>query len=146
MDDQEQAALPRASAPARFRPCPWIALDSPAQVEAWIDEHNRSLQEHIRPNETGYGVCFALGEGGNIFLQTSPDGAVILDVEPDAQWVTPLIVAATRMPAPPSSLWILPDDCLVELIIGLSSLIATSTLVVGHPFGLRQRKLPLPRR
>ncbi len=126
-------------APPRFRPRPWIDLQTPQDVEAWIDEHNQSMMEHIGPQETGVGVCFTLAEGGNIYLQTSAD-AVILDVEPDAQWVAPLIMAATQAEAPPAQLWILPDDKLVQLIVGLSSLVASTTLVSGHNFGGRSRK------
>lgn len=124
----------------RFRAVPWIALETPQDVEAWIDEHNRSLMEHIGPQETGVGVCFTLAEGGNIYLQTSGD-AVILDVEPEAEWIAPLIAAATQSPAPPAQLWILPDDKLIQLIVGLSSLVASTTLVSGHNFGSRSRKL-----
>ena len=124
----------------RFRPVPWIHLETPQDVELWIDEHNRSLQEHIGPQETGYGVCFTLAAGGNVYLQTSAD-AVILDVEPDAAWIAPLIMAATDTAQPPSQLWVLPDDKLVQLIIGLSSLVDSTTLVSGHRFGTRGRKL-----
>jgi hypothetical protein len=139
-DTTATATEPAASMPAaRFRPRPWTDLCTPHDAEVWIDEHNRSLQEHIRPYETGYGVCFTLAEGGNIFLQTSADGAVILDVEPDAQWVAPLITAATGVPPPVSSVWVLPDDKLIQLIIGLSSLVACTTLVVGHQFGMKRR-------
>jgi hypothetical protein len=35
---------------------------------------------------------------------------------------------------------VLPDDKLVQLIIGLSSLVASTTLVSGHYFGSRGRK------
>ena len=70
-------------------------------------------------------------------MQTA-DGAVILDVTPDADWVSPLIVAVAQAEPPKGSLWVLPDDKLVQLIIGLSSLITTSTLVVGHNFGRRR--------
>jgi hypothetical protein len=124
----------------RFRPVPWIALETPQDVEAWIDEHNTCLMQHIGPQETGVGVCFTLGAGGNVYLQTSAD-AVLLDVDPDAEWIAPLITAATRTPAPQGQLWILPDDKLIELIIGLSSLIVSTTLVSGHNFGGRGRKL-----
>ena len=124
----------------RFRPCPWTHLETAQDVEAWIDEHNRSMMEHIGPQESGVGVCFTLAEGGDIYLQTTGD-AVIVDVEPDAQWVTPLIMAATQSDAPVSQLWILPDDKLVQLIVGLSSLVASTTLVSGHKFGSRNRKL-----
>lgn len=105
----------------------------------WIEEHNQSMLEHIGPQETGVGVCFTLAEGGNIFLQTSGD-AIILDVEPDAQWVAPLIMAATQSAQPAAQLWILPDDKLIQLIVGLSSLVASTTLVSGHNFGGRSRK------
>ena len=125
--------------PPRFRPCPWTALQTAQDVEAWIDEHNRSMMEHIGPQETGVGVCFTLAAGGNLYLQTSAD-AVILDVEPDAHWVTPLIEAATQTDEPPSQLWILPDDKLIQLIVGLSSLVVSTTLVSGHNFGSRSRK------
>ena len=125
--------------PPRFRPCPWTDLQTPQDVEAWIDEHNRSMMEHIGPQETGVGVCFTLAAGGNLYLQTSAD-AVILDVEPDAHWVTPLIMAATQSAEPPSQLWILPDDKLIQLIVGLSSLVVSTTLVSGHNFGGRSRK------
>ena len=126
--------------PPRFRPRPWIALETPQDVEAWIDEHNHSMMELIGPQETGYGVCFTLAEGGNIYMQTSFD-AVILDVEPEAHWVAPLIVAATQVDEPRSQLWVLPDDKLVQLIVGLSSLVASTTLISGHRFGSRARKL-----
>ncbi len=128
----------------RFRPCPWVHLETAQDVEAWIDEHNRSMMEHIGPKETGVGVCFTLAEGGDLYLQTAGD-AVLLDVEPDAQWVTPLIMAATRSEAPAGQLWILPDDILTQLIVGLSSLVASTTLVSGHDFGSRSRKLSYSR-
>lgn len=126
--------------PPRFRPVPWSGLETPADVELWIAEHNLALQEHIGKNETGYGVRFTLAEGGDIYMQTTQDGALILDVTPEAQWVSPLIMAAARIDeAPAGSMWVLPDDKLIQLMIGLSGLIASSMLVVGHNFGLRRR-------
>lgn len=136
--DPHSDSEPAAPAP-RFRPRPWQALETPQDAELWIDEHNRSMQEHIGPRESGVGVCFTLREGGDIFLQTSADGAVILDVRPEAEWVAPLIAAVARVEAPAGALWILPDDLLIPLLLGLSSLVACSTLVAGHPFGLRRR-------
>jgi len=126
--------------PPRFRPVPWSGLETPADVELWIAEHNLSMQENIAPTETGYGVCFTLAEGGEIYMQTTQDGALILDVTPDAAWIAPLIMAAARIDeAPQGSTWVLPDDKLIQLMIGLSGLIASSMLVVGHNFGLRRR-------
>ncbi|QYF92825.1 hypothetical protein KY495_19215 [Massilia sp. PAMC28688] len=136
---------PKVAAPApRFRPRPWTALLTVQDVEIWIDEHNRSLMEHIGPQETGVGVCFTLAGGGDIYMQTTAD-AVILDVEADAQWVAPLIMAATGSAMPAGQVWILPDDKLVQLIVGLSSLVASTTLVAGHNFTGRVNKLPLRR-
>ncbi|MDB5916772.1 MAG: hypothetical protein JWR40_1006, partial [Massilia sp.] len=37
--------------------------------------------------------------------------------------------------------WVLPEDRLVQLIIGLSSLVASTILVSGHKFGSRNRKM-----
>lgn len=128
----------------RFRPCPWTELLTPQDVELWIDEHNRSMMEHIGAHETGAGICFTLAAGGDLYLQTSAD-AVLLNLEPDAQWVAPLIMAATQCAQPAGQLWILPDDKLVQLILGLSSLVASTTLVVGHNFTGRMNKLPLRR-
>jgi hypothetical protein len=126
--------------PPRFRPVTWSGLETPADVELWIEEHNQALQQHIGKNETGYGVCFTLAEGGEIYLQTTQDGHLVLDVTYEASWVAPLIMAAARVSeAPAGSLWVLPDDKLVQLMIGLSGLIASSILVVGHNFGLRRR-------
>lgn len=123
----------------RFRPVPWTALETPADVELWIAEHNLAMQELIAPNETGYGVCFTLAEGGEIYMQTTQDGAILLDVTEEAEWVAPLIVAIGQVEPPKGSLWVLPDDKLVQLIMGLSGLIATSILVVGRNFGRGQR-------
>jgi hypothetical protein len=138
MNQQPQNEASETEPAPRFRPCPWTAIETIQDVELWIEEHNLSLQEHIGPQETGYGVCFTLTEGGNIYMQTTGD-AVILDVEPDAQWVAPLISAATRTEAPGTQLWVLPDDKLTQLIVGLSSLISHTTLVSGHRFGRRSR-------
>lgn len=124
----------------RFRPRPWEHLETPYDVEVWIEEHNRSMQDNIAAHETGVGICFTLAEGGEIYMQTSADGAVVLDVTPDAAWISPLISAATGCETPDSSLWILPDDKLIQLIVGLSSLVASTLLVVGHDFGLRRHR------
>lgn len=130
---------PADSAP-RFRPVPWTALETPQDVELWIAEHNQSLVEHIGPQETGYGVCFTLAVGGNIYMQTTGD-AIFLDVDADAAWVAPLLIAATGAEQPAGQLWVLPEDRLVQLILGLSSLVASTTLIVGHRFGSRNRQM-----
>ena len=124
--------------PPRFRPRPWIHLETPQDVELWIAEHDQAMQDLIKPQETGYGICFTLAEGGNIYMQTHED-AIVLDVDDDAAWIAPLIVAATGAEIPRGSYWLLPADRLIQLVIGLSSLVASTTLVVGHRFGSRGR-------
>lgn len=126
--------------PPRFRPRPWIHLETPQDVELWIAEHDQAMQDLIKPQETGYGVKFTLTEGGDIYLQTGED-AIVLDVEPDAAWIAPLITAATGAEPPPGQYWLLPADRLVQLVIGLSSLVASTTLVVGHRFGSHGRRM-----
>jgi hypothetical protein len=130
---------PDTAARPRFRPRPWIPLETPQDVELWIEEHNQSMRELIGPQETGVGVCFTLAPGGNIYMQTTGD-AVLLDVERDAAWVAPLLVAATGVQEPAGQLWTLPDDKLIQLIVGLSSLVESTTLITGHRFG-RGRKM-----
>ena len=40
---------------------------------------------------------------------------------------------------PRGAYWLLPADKLIQLVIGLSSLVASTTMVVGHRFGSRGR-------
>jgi hypothetical protein len=123
----------------RFRPVPWTALETPQDVELWIEEHNRTMQELVKPQETGVGVRFRLAPGGDVYMQTAAD-AVILDVEPDAGWIAPLIMAATGAEQPSGSTWVLPDDKLVQLLLGLSTLVENSLIVTGHNFGKHGRR------
>jgi len=124
----------------RFRPVPWMPLESPQDVELWIAEHNQTMLELIKPQETGVGVRFRLAVGGDIYMQTTAD-AILLDVEPDASWVAPLIMAATGAEQPTGQIWVLPDDKLVQLLLGLSSLVESSLIVTGHNFGKHGRRL-----
>jgi hypothetical protein len=124
----------------RFRPRPWEALETAQDVELWIEEHNRCMQELIGPQETGVGICFTLAAGGLVHLQTSGD-AVLVDLDVDAAWIAPLITAATGAAAPAGRLWVLPEDRLVQLIVGLGSLVESTTLVTGHRFGGRNARM-----
>lgn len=123
----------------RFRPVPWTALETPQDVELWIAEHDQTMQERIKPQETGVGVRFRLAVGGDIYMQTTDD-AILLDVEPDASWVAPLIMAATGAEQPAGNVWALPDDRLVQLLLGLSTLVESSLIVTGHNFGKHGRR------
>jgi len=77
---------------------PWIVLKTTYDVEAWIDHQNRNIQYLIKGNKnSGWGICFELTEGGEIYLHTTSEGDVLLDVTPEAEWVAPLITAATQV-------------------------------------------------
>lgn len=120
---------------------PWIDLKTTYDVEAWIDSYNRDLQRQVeKKNVSGYGICFCLSAGGEIFMHTTPDGDVLLDVTPEAEWVAPLITAATHVPAPPSQLWAIPGHALTQLVLGLSSLIGSARIVLQHDFKIPGKK------
>jgi hypothetical protein len=124
----------------RFRPVPWTPLETPQDVELWIAEHNQTMQELVKPHETGVGVRFTLAPGGDVYLQTTGD-AVLLDVEPDASWIAPLIMAATGAGQPAGQVWVLADDKLVQLLLGLSTLVDSTLIVTGHNFGKHGRRV-----
>jgi hypothetical protein len=118
---------------------PWIVLNTTYDVEAWIDTYNRDLQRASgKSNVTGYGICFYLAHGGELYMHTTPEGDILLDVTTEAEWVLPVIAAATQVESPPSRIWHLPSDKLTELILGLSSLIASTRIVLGHDFKIRK--------
>jgi hypothetical protein len=121
---------------------PWIVLKSTYDVEMWIDHQNRQIQQRIgnamSSRVSGYGICFRLTEGGEIFMHTTAEGIVLLDVTPEAEWIAPLIVAATQAPAPKGQIWTLPVESLTQLVVGLSGLIATTQIVTDHDFRIRK--------
>ncbi|WP_238552156.1 hypothetical protein [Herminiimonas sp. CN] len=123
------------------KPVAWMHLLTPVEAEAWIDNFNRDLQQCIRNvNAGGYGVCFSLAEGGDIYLHTTSEGHALLDVTPDAQWAAPVIAAAANVPQPNAQIWHFPDANLVQFVLGLSSLVASTTMVLRHDFNRKQRR------
>lgn len=119
---------------------PWIVLTTSYDVEAWIDQFNRDLRQVVsKPHLGRHGICFRLAHGGEIFMHTDPEGDVALDVTPEAEWVTPVIVAATGCAAPTSQIWAVPGTKLTQLLLGLSTLIESSRIVIDHDFRIRKR-------
>src|SRR3990167_3418981 len=117
---------------------PWIHLTDTHDVEAWIDHYNRDLKRLLKDARAeGCGVCFCLGHGGAGFMHTN-EGGVLLDVTPAAEWVAPLITAATGIASPQGRIWALPDDRLTQLVLGLSSLIESTRMVVGHSYKVKK--------
>ena len=119
---------------------PWIHLKTTYDVEAWIDNYNRDLQRTIeKKNVAGYGICFTLAAGGDIYMHTTPEGEILLDVTPDAEWATPVITAATHVSAPASQIWSLAPEALTQLVMGLSPLIDSTRIVLEHDYRIRKR-------
>jgi hypothetical protein len=118
---------------------PWIVLKTTYDVEAWIDSYNHDLRRAIQKvNASGYGICFCLEEGGEIFMHTTPDGDVLLDVTPEAEWVAPLIAAAAQTAPPASQIWTIPGHALTQLVLGLSPLIGSTRIVLQHDFKVKK--------
>jgi len=116
----------------------WLILESITEIEAWIDNYNRELLEVVnKANANGCGVRFTLEHGGHVYLHTNEE-AIWLDVTPEAEWVAPVITAATGVEAPRSQIWALPADKLTELILGLNTLIASTRLVTQHAYRVRK--------
>lgn len=128
------------------KPVAWMHLLTPYEAEAWIANANQALLQYVpQANAAGYGFCFSLAEGGDIFLHTTAEGTVLLDVTPDAQWAAPVIAAAANVAQPDSQIWHFPDDKLIQLVLGISSLVASSTMVLRHDFSLKKKRTPLNR-
>lgn len=126
---------------------PWIFLQNEMEAEAWLQLHNAELQQQILgekdttkavtyqlPIHQGQGICFQLALGGEIYCHTNGDGDILLDVSEEAIWCYPVITACTNTPAPQGRIWLLRGDVLIQLILGLNSLIAQSRLVLKHRF------------
>ncbi|MES2831737.1 MAG: hypothetical protein V4695_07075 [Pseudomonadota bacterium] len=118
----------------------WTDLATIADVENWIAQHDRTLQQLAgRSPSSGHGVRLTLTAGGVLHLYTNGDGDIILDLETEAAWIIPVIVAATRLPVPVSRRWVLPGDVMTQLIFGLNPLIASSQPVMNHRNGSNYR-------
>ncbi|MES2047645.1 MAG: hypothetical protein V4447_04535 [Pseudomonadota bacterium] len=118
---------------------PWVSLETIQDVEAWMDLNDRELQQLVGNKHTvGHGICFSLLHGGEIYLHTNSDGDLLLDVTPEAEWSAPVISATTQVAAPRGQIWILPQHVLLQLILGLNTLVASSRLVLRHEFRLRK--------
>lgn len=128
---------------------PWVMLETPAELEGWMELNNQELQKLIgdqapqqlqqfQQTQQGQGICLTLLHGGEIYFHTNSDGDVLLDVTPEAEWVAPVITACTKIPAPKGQIWLLPQHVLMQLLMGLNPLIASSRLVLKHAYRLHR--------
>lgn len=113
----------------------WIVMSSPMELEAWMEINNQELQSALGSKPAvGYGVCFTLLHGGDVFFHTNSDGDVLLDVTPEASWVVPVIAACTKATVPSGQIWCLPHHDLIPVLWGLNTLIDSSCLVLQHHY------------
>lgn len=118
---------------------PWPHFVSSTELEAWMELNNQELQQLLGPRAQhgqGQGICLTLLHGGEIYFHTNGDGDILLDVSEDALWVTPVLTATTRQTPPKGRIWRLPGDVLIQLLMGLNSLVASSRLVLKHRYGM----------
>lgn len=114
---------------------PWIAFAHPGELEAWMELNNQELQQKLGNSlPKGQGICLNLLHGGEIYFHTNGDGDILLDVTPEAAWVQPVITATTRQAPPKGQIWRLPGGVLIELLMGLNTLVASSRLVLQHRY------------
>lgn len=119
---------------------PWEMMSSPIELEAWIEINNQELQSLMGSKPSvGHGICFNLLHGGKIYFHTNSDGDVLLDVEPDADWVIPVLLACTKVSAPRGQIWCLPHQDLLQVLWGLNGLIESSHLVLSHAYRIEKR-------
>ncbi|MEO8600768.1 MAG: hypothetical protein ABI656_13165, partial [bacterium] len=57
-------------------------------------------------------------------------------------WAAPVIAAAVHVAQPDAQIWYFPDDNLVQFVLGISSLVASTTLVLRHYFSLNKKRFP----
>ena len=70
-------------------------------------------------------------------MHTTNEGIILLDVTEQASWVAPLIEACTNTKPAKGQIWVLPEDTLIQLILGMNTLIAHSEIVLAHEFHIR---------
>jgi len=118
---------------------PWINLETPAEIEGWMELNNQELQKLIGDKPTsGQGICLSLTLGGDIYFHTNSDGDVLLDVTEEAAWTAPVISACTQVAPPRGQIWLLPQHVLIGLLLGLNPLIASSRLVIQHAYRIQK--------
>jgi len=119
----------------------WIALDGVDDAEVWIANSNLELNFYLEEDRNaglpnGQGICFELELGGEIYIHTTSEGMILLDVTEAADWTTPILSACTGAKPARGRIWVLPENTLVQLILGLNSLISSYKIVLQHQYGM----------
>jgi len=121
---------------------PWLWLDGVDDAEVWIANSNLELNFYLEQDRgaglpSGQGICFELELGGQIFIHTTSEGMILLDVTEAADWTTPILSACTNSHPARGRIWVLPENTLIQLILGLNSLIKSYAIVMQHDYGMR---------
>jgi len=127
--------------PADAHQRPWLSLQGVDDAEVWIANTNLELNFYLEQDKNaglpnGQGICFELELGGEIYLHTTSEGMILLDVTDAAEWVAPILSACTGSKPPKGRIWVLPENTLVQLVLGLNSLIKTYSIVLQHAYGM----------
>lgn len=120
---------------------PWTRLDGVDDAEVWIANTNLELNFFLENDRSagvaeGQGVCLHLELGGEIFVHTTGEGMTVLDVTDAAEWVEPVVQACGATRRGNGRLWVMPENSLIQLLMGLNELIASYSVVMQHRFGL----------
>ena len=116
---------------------PWQPLEGVDDAEVWVANSNLELNYLLEQQggmPDGQGICLTLTLGGEIYVHTTSEGMTLLDVTDDAAWAAPIIAACTSAAAPRGQLWVLAENSLVPLILGLNPLIECYQIVLSHAF------------
>ena len=127
--------------PADAHARPWISLDGVDDAEVWIANSNLELNFYLTEDRNaglpnGQGICFELELGGEIYIHTTSEGMILLDVTEPADWVKPILSACANGKPAKGQIWVLPEDTLVQLLLGLNSLIKSYRIVLQHQYGM----------
>ncbi len=120
----------------------WVALDGVDDAEVWIANTNLELNyflenDHKAGVPNGPGVCLQLALGGEIYVHTTGEGMTVLDVTEAAEWIEPVVAACGARRQGRGRIWVMPENSLVQLLLGLNELISSYRIVIQHEFGLR---------
>ena len=121
---------------------PWHCLEGVDDAEVWIANSNLELNFYLEQDRnaglpSGQGICFELELGGEIFIHTTSEGMILLDVTEPAEWAAPVLSACTGSKPVRGRIWVLPENTLAQLILGLNPLIKSFQIVMQHDYGMR---------
>jgi len=82
---------------------PWTLLNGVDDAEVWVANSNLELNYFLEQDRNagmpvGQGICFNLSLGGDVYLHTTSEGMILLDVTEEADWVRPILCKTGQGP------------------------------------------------